>query len=283
MSTAKPIINARPPYAAKYRMGPALGGVTGLFEAEISIYAKPNADQQIASPYLLGNDWIASKIAEKIGLPTPPSAIVEIDTPQHGVRNYFATLNFGQHFQVFDPDLCVKTDLMICTGILLFDILIANPDRHSANLSFAWHAKPAAVLLFDHGHALLGHVAQNGPKRLSDLKDRLGCSGGMVTQQNRHIFLDKINSDKYFDYWLDRIEKLPNYQIEDACFCPYDIGLNQQERAMVCDFIKHRRDTIRRLVANEQREFRGITQFSIPNSTQLNGVIHNPTGGIIQP
>jgi hypothetical protein len=89
----------------------------------------------------------------------------------------------------------------LAVGVLLFDVLIANPDRHAMNVHLDASRKPYRMSIFDHSHALFGYENGKADERLSALKDSLGISGGTVTGQNRHCLLNAIPNDYFFsDY-----------------------------------------------------------------------------------
>jgi hypothetical protein len=67
----------------------------------------------------------------------------------------------------------------------------------------------------------------------------------------------------YFDKWLERIEALPDFFIEERCQEMVGLGANAQEGESAIDFLKYRRDNIRGILNNHRLEFRGISQWSL--------------------
>ena len=52
----------------------------------------------------------------------------------------------------------------VCTGIVLFDVLIANCDRHDDNLVVDNDIAPREIYVYDHDIALFGYWAGGGHK-----------------------------------------------------------------------------------------------------------------------
>ncbi|MBL0035370.1 MAG: hypothetical protein IPP26_06280, partial [Flavobacteriales bacterium] len=71
----------------------------------------------------------------------------------------------------------------LATGLLLFDIWVANCDRHVKNFEVDYSTTPVSMNIFDHGHALFGYVGGQGEARLNALMNRLGIS---VDPNNPH-------------------------------------------------------------------------------------------------
>jgi hypothetical protein len=157
--------------------GKALPGAAGSTTATISAVVKGNS---ASAPYCIPNELICSRIGQFVGLPLPPSGIVG---GASGVVS-FASLDFnltGTSLPPIDVKKCWQVFPDVATGIVLFDIVIANSDRHASNLSADFSGAPPLMNVFDHSHALLGYQAGQGAKRLQDLRGRLGISAGPVS------------------------------------------------------------------------------------------------------
>lgn len=202
-----------------------------------------------------------------MGLPVPPGAIVH--APGNALAEYwFASLDFnltGHSLPPVDVDDCVAQLPDLSTGLLLFDILVANCDRHAGNFAVDFLAAgDPQMSVFDHGHALFGFIDGQGAQRLTVLRDRLGASGGSVTTGNRHCLLDVLNTSDHFVKWLDRIAALPDFFIEDRCRAALGLGIGDSEASAAIDFLKFRRDNLRAVLNNHRPEFRGIVPWSLP-------------------
>ena len=219
--------------------------------------ARGNSDE--ISPYLVPNEWICGRIASFLGLPVPPFALVK-----HGVKGkqLFASLKFGGHDALPSdtlPDVLFAKNSKLCSGILLFDILVANADRHAGNLQVDAPHNPREVWMFDHDRALFGCWKNGGRKRLESLRDRLGVSAGSVTGENRHCILDVINTAEHFPAWLDRIYNIPKDFIEDTCLHVVGLGIKKNFATAAVDFIDYRRQNLESIIRENINEFPNIS------------------------
>lgn len=250
--------------AGRYRIiqfGSQLGvGVAGSVYAEVSAVAKRNGDPV---PYCIPNELICGEVARFLCLPVPPAGVIH--APHSPTHHWFASLDFnltGNALPPVDPVDCHARLPDLTTGVVLFDILVANPDRHRGNLSMDASMAPPQMNVFDHGHALFGSVAGQGVQRLQGLRDQLGLSG-TPTEPNQHCLLDAIASDAHFGKWMGRIRQLPNFYVEEVCLSAVGLGISDAEARAGIDFLKHRRDNIQQIVQNFRAEFRGITQWGL--------------------
>jgi hypothetical protein len=236
-------------------------GVAGSIFVNLNAVAKDNCNN---APYCIPNELISSEIGRFLRLPLPPAGIV-IDNNSAG-KHWFASLDFNLTGIALPPvnvTRCVSLLPELSTGLLLFDILIANCDRHWKNFSVDFSVSPPRMNIFDHSHALFGFVAGQGVFRLSQLKDKLGVSGGPLTKGNRHCLLDKINTNKFFSCWVNRIKELPDFFIEDVVSNAMSFGLLDKENVAAIDFLKDRRDNIENIINKNQTEFKSIAQWGI--------------------
>ena len=96
-----------------------------------------------------------------------------------------------------------------------------------------------------------------GVARLTELRDRLGLTGGSKTMGNRHCLLDALVSDAHFGHWLTRIKEVPRFQIEEVCATATDGGATTEELAAAVDFLVHRRDTLSEIVKAHKPNSKG--------------------------
>ena len=165
------------------KLGSLVGdGATDSVKVTLHAIAKTNekVDRCIA------NEYIAAGLGRFLGIPVAPGAVVLLS---HSPKTYgYACLRFNlvnEALPDIDPGTVVQKLPRLATGLVVFDILIANPDRHEGNASFVTHAA-SELLVFDHSHALLGYDSNESITRLKQLRDRLGNTGGIITDQNRH-------------------------------------------------------------------------------------------------
>lgn len=178
------------------------------------------------SPQSIWNDFIASEIGYSLRLPIPACALTEWNN-----RRFFSSLDFnwgGNELPPIEPDFAWEYLPDLCTGVLLFDILIANNDRHDKNLCTDKGAAPTLMRVFDHDQALLGgNGAPRGIERLNVLRNRLGIGGSRVTGGSGHCLLPVIDSQNHFPKWVKRIYSIPPWFIQDLCDYASDAGMNK--------------------------------------------------------
>lgn len=253
--------------AALYRiesLGRHLGiGVAGSRYVYLSAVAKENGPN---APYCIPNELICGELGRFLRLPVPPVGIVS----QMGGSPMVASLDFnltGNSLPPVNVNQCMRMLPTLSAGLLLFDIWIANCDRHEANFSIDTGTTPPQMSLFDHSHALFGYAAGQGEARLTALRDRLGISwttnGPVDSGQHRHCMLDAIPADTDFPGWLARIESTPDFYIDDVCRDAMPYGVTLAENQAAASFLKHRRDNLRNILATHRAEFTAITTWSL--------------------
>ncbi len=155
------------------------GPDSGLNEAWW-LYHRSVARGSSKNPYLLANEWICSSLGTLLRLPIPPFALMRKAAVS---QRYFASLDFGTKEVLpsdMDPKRLCECLPQLATGVVIFDIFIANPDRHEGNLKTDDPDQPTVIQLFDHDHALFGHEKGQGPDRLNKVsQDSLGLFSGM--------------------------------------------------------------------------------------------------------
>jgi hypothetical protein len=219
-----------------------------------------------SSPFLVPNEMIAGCIAQFLRLPIPPFAVTSWE---RGIY-FFSSLDFNFDSEQLPPviaDICWKHLPKLCTGVVLFDIFIANEDRHDKNLVVDNQAKPKAMRIWDHDHALLGGGGKlRGSQRLQKLASRLGCTAGTKTGKgsNRHCLIDAIETVEHFGDWIARISAVPDWFIDDVCRSAKPYGLTAAEARNVAKFLKQRRNGFPELLNEHQREFSGIKEWKKP-------------------
>ena len=252
------------PYYKIESFGKQLGiGVAGSRYARLSAVVKANVPQ---APYCVPNELICCELGRFIGLPVPPVAPVATA----GGSPLFASLDFnltGNALPPVDVAKCVRLLPSLSTGLLLFDIWVANLDRHPANFAVDFLAVPPAMNVFDHSHALLGYNSGDGEARLAALRDRLGVSwqtgDPIASGRHRHCLLDALGTDDHFGYWHDRIKATPEFFVRDKCEAALDHGATRQEVDPAIDFLLHRRDTLLSIISMHRTEFTAITTWRL--------------------
>src|ERR1700704_3487166 len=82
-------------------------------------------------PFIVANELVCCSIARALLLPCPPGALME-----SGDSTYFFSLDFnlaGQALPPVAPATIVQLFPNLACGIIVFDALVMNSDRHPAN------------------------------------------------------------------------------------------------------------------------------------------------------
>ncbi len=206
------------------------------------------------SAYLIANEWISANLAWFLRLPVPPFALLKKHTPQ---MKMFATIKFNGDTRPGDavPDTLCAKHLELCTGIILFDVLIANSDRHAGNIKVDDPNNPKEVNLFDHDRALFYIYENEGVQHLIKFKSQPFI--------RNHCLKGSIGSFKYLHKWIQRIEQIPEWFIRDICENVKDLGITAEEKNQVVDFLLYRRDHIFDLLKQEEDEFIKIENWPV--------------------
>ncbi len=227
------------------------------------LYHRSLAKKISLNPFLLVNEWVSAQIAWHMGLPIPPFAMMR----KGGSPRFFASLDFGggEELPPDDVDAKAVVEFMPCeaTGITLYDILIANPDRHAKNLHVDVVDLPTRLEIFDHERGLFGHSKKNhGVARLQHVWDRLGLCKGLG-ESNFHKLGPLLKSAEHFQRWYDQIYCIPDLFIDRICTEAQVLGFSQSDTGDLATFLKHRKRNISVLVNNNRAFFKSISSWGI--------------------
>lgn len=223
--------------------------------------SSPNDDH----PYLVANEFVAANIAWFLRLPIPPFALMR---PLHG-KAMFTTLHVNPKRdgapRDANPRRLVETDPRLCTGIILFDALIANIDRHAGNVLVDDPKAPKQIHVIDHDRSVFGHMGGDDNWRFTNLVDRLALNGN---EQNcglgagRHCLLDWLNTAEHFNHWFGWIEAIPNLFIESICEEVIGLNITAEQARSAARFLKDRKGRISEIVLSNKEEFTKIKKKS---------------------
>ncbi len=234
-------------------------GATGAMFVTLSGVAKTSGP---SAPYCLANEVVCADLGRVLGLPVPPYTIIELpvkqpDRPQP--VKAFSSLDFnlqGVALPPVNPVECVRLLPDLCTGLILFDILVLNGDRHAGNLNLDTTGHPR-LTVFDHSHALLGTTAGQAAQHLAGVGATIGIGG--------QCLLAHLTTDQHMQKWLGRIEQIPDFMIDDLATAATDLGCSGDEATALASFLKARRSNIRQIIQAHQASFPGIAQWSLFN------------------
>jgi hypothetical protein len=234
-------------------------GVTGAAFVDVSAICKTNSLPQ--DPYIVVNELIAAEMGRVLRLPVPPGFVVTDgnQTP------HFASLDFnltGVSLPPIVPDQFEAAFQAYIGAILVFDIFICNSDRHAGNLS-ADYNNPQRFNLFDHSHSLLGghHHGAIGQARLAAAVNALVVDGRIGG--NPHVLRDRIQDDRLFSEYLNRLTSIPDYYIRATVKEAAQLGLSVAEAQALEDFLLARRASVGPLISQNKAAFPRIGNWRV--------------------
>ncbi len=205
-------------------------------------------------PFVVFNEFVASRIATAVGVPVPPGAPANLDSEHQKV---WISLSFSKPGAGPPPPttgtaVCVASERMACK-ILAFDVLIGNGDRHEGNVSVASNR----IDLWDHDRAILSHGIPKSSSSV-DGAEYLKChqtdfivDGLTVKYSQAHLLLDAVSDPNLL---LEEIREIQRRctngviaeAVDDACRLDLS-GVNSGLADQVEVFLRFRRDKLKKL------------------------------------
>ena len=245
-------------YSLSKILKPVGTGVSNSYFLELFAIGK-NTD---TCRFTVANEFICARLGSFLGLPIPPFALLQ----QKGRADvWFGSIDYnltGQSLPPIDPADCVSEFPELSTGIILFDVWIANTDRHEGNLNMDKSTgKPTRLNVFDHSHALFRF---DGEIRTNNLINEFAITEKTETGANRHCLLDVLDTPDHFEKWHKKIDQLPDFLIEETCAATVESGiLSSAESATAMKFLKHRKSKLRDLIKQNHNEFPAIQTWPL--------------------
>ncbi len=251
------------PYRSRRRFEAA--GRSGRVNEEQTWAVKTEAigkSQWEESPYLIANEWISANITQFLRLPVPPFAIVRKKRRDTAM---FISYSYDGDTKPDDvePAILYRNFPNECAGVVVFDILIANCDRHGGNMKVDKPSNPKDFYIIDHERSLFYVHEGEGLNRLRSREDRLGIADGPESTDDYHCLLELLDSVEHVRAWAAKVESLPDWFIEDVCEDMWKVSINRRECDCVKDFLKRRRDNIRRLIFDNKSRFPAIRTWQL--------------------
>lgn len=231
------------------------------------LYHRSLARSSTHNWYLLVNEWIAANLGWYLRLPIPPFALMRSSSK---AQRLFASLDYsGRDTQPDDMDPHALASFMPneCVEVLLFDILIANPDRHEGNLKVDDVSAPSRIEVIDHDAALFGRSQRSkGAERLGRLLGTrsLGLWPGAAEQHPpTHKLLGAISRADAMAGAIQRITDMPDDFIERVCRECADLGPTKSEIDAVITFLIDRKQRFLEILKDNKPYFSSVALWPL--------------------
>jgi hypothetical protein len=224
-------------------LGPIGEGVSGarwlgVYDGQsLSVYAaKCSSDKY---PYLLVNEAVCAAIADALQLPIPAFSTIVLDN-----QVWFGLEKKEPKVPYTLENLLSCVNLDQVPGILVFDVLVCNPDRHPGNaVLHRYQESPPALTLWiiDHSHALVG--------------TRRSVSALVATMHSTSRFLrlphhrEVLQRRSQFDPFVDRVEAIDSTLLDEIMGeLPKTFVPSGADLEALSSFLLARRDEVRSLI-----------------------------------
>lgn len=180
------------------------------------------------------NELICNRIGLSLGLPIPPGEIaVDENDDIHYVSLFFGLV--GETPPPADLEVVAQQYPELACGIVAFDVLVGNDDRHAENLAYDPENK-IDLVVFDHSEAMFGPFGDG--QRILQRMD--------VLHHEKMILAEEIREPKYFHKWFDLIEKLPIGLLDLPLdrIVAYGLLSDDEAKAAIA-FLQYRKDNLR--------------------------------------
>jgi hypothetical protein len=240
---------------------PVGGGASDTYHVELDGYGKLNS---VGGPHCVANEWLAHQLAQLARLPVPPGALIDASASPSGAGVGWVTLSFtrsGIRPGPVDPAAIVAAAPEVAARLIVFDLLIANFDRHVGNLTFRRTSQRIEV--FDHSHALLG-IGASAVDHIRLIRDQFvldGVTSAVSPTHNRHCLIDHIGSPDLLRDAADYIRQhIRESTLREVCNDAADLNLITRVEAdelFIC--LRHRWTHLRDLLYNNRGQFTATT------------------------
>jgi hypothetical protein len=234
-------------------------GASGTVFTDLSGYAKLPTT---GAPFVVVNEFVAWRLASVVGLPVPPGTLLG-NHPSGAVG--WVTLSYLPSHSVMppvNPANVVAAFPELVAGVVVFDFIIANTDRHSGNLALVTGPVLTAtgpqtrerLEVFDHSHAVVNNGIHNNSRSpqnyLHALKDEFVISGNCL--------LAHITSADDLLVWSHRMSRLLTDEVvreicEEAAMITTDF--TSDDASVLSEFLTSRRDTALTVIMAHAAQF----------------------------
>lgn len=245
-------------YYAKAWGDPVGRGASASRFVEIDGYAKKAA---AATPFVVVNEFVASRLGSAAGLPIPPGCLLVGDGPGEAAWVTLSYLPERRFLPDADPGEVVAALPEIAAGVVVFDFIIANTDRNASNLALTRGPVLTSdgvqdrqrLEVFDHSHAVLYGTQSPIAQHLNARKDEFSIGNNCL--------LVHITSAKDLAAWAERLRRLlADEIIREICAEAVMITgtLTDDDATALGNFLIHRRDSAGNALRAHAAQFRNV-------------------------
>lgn len=211
-------------------------GINGGSFAEARVFAKPGYGSTTNGEMLPAVEWIASRLALAIGLPTPTGQVGRLTDGRNTWVSLLVQLS-GQTPAPPDPAAVVAAEPRLAAGTFIFDVWIYNADRHDENILY----HPGIGLwLIDHDQSLLG-------PHLSDPRSIVPTVRAKPIPS--HVFRTESLLTEHITAWIRLIQGLPLSVVNSIIDTGYRAGIyNAHYGDATRQFLRYRSANLPELV-----------------------------------
>lgn len=216
-------------------------GIHGGSWGKAAVFFKPGLGDKLTkadADMLPAVEWIASRLAIAVGLPTPTGQIGTYAGKKVWV-SLAVKLN-SEDVAPPDPATVVAAEPSASAGAFVFDTWIFNNDRHDENILYH---KDLGLWLIDHDQALSGPT----------MSDTLGGLPAFEkTPITRHVFRG-IVADRHVEQWITRIRHFPVSVVKGIIDTGHRAGIYPKTYGEgIARFLTARSTNLAELVAKSQ-------------------------------
>ena len=200
-------------------------------------------------PTVAGNEWIAARLADGLGLPVLDYRIASMEGALFFASSWMPGPSFSPALDESLFRRCSNRDRAY--AIVVFDAWLANYDRHNELVARRKRDSGEHLLLLnDHSHLLIG---PGGPQTSEHLLARLDDPPGAYVKLD--FLRASIAEAGRLGQALGTVETLDERFVREVVRSTPDEFLPQDNRNAYEEFLTQRRSRLRQLFSNDKESF----------------------------